>query len=398
MGPKCTPGNGWKPCDRGSRPDITDFLERLPDSFLLHTKHSNRSETYGDGPWISYQLYPIIVIILLLSLLSLLLFGFLLLFIATIRVLTVSLTTCYNFLPRAMLHGRRPWCSGCSRSRRKPLKVLGWKAPFPTAEWNNEMWRCLGVENKKQKSHLKAQRSSFSPMISWGAFPSFWDVPDMFDGYWDVHLESWNKHLWEATRTTPLRRTCWILSISRILQDSQWRYLKTILPNKGLKKRFMIGLIAWVSLVAPECLRLRFRDWASWSVRYFLTCHLYERYVKCMHTSCIQHSLIQPCMDAYTQVHVTKSLANITCFLISKRNLKQQRSISGPPRSHFGCIFLGGNLLTLTLDWNLGMFKNLMLSSSPKVGGSYGCPINPLSQRYWPRFISIPGYLARASK
>lgn len=190
--------------------------------------------------------------ILLLSLLSLLLFGFLLLFIATIRVLTVSLTV-LQFLA-APCFKSRPWCSGCSRSRRKPLKVLGWKAPYPVP---NETTRCDGCDavlewKTRNSNHLKAQRSPFSPMISWGAFPSFWDVPDMFDGHWDVHLESWNKHLWEATRTTPLRRTCWILSISRILQDSQWTYLKTILPNKGLKKRFMIGLIAWVSLVAPE--------------------------------------------------------------------------------------------------------------------------------------------------
>ena len=67
----------------------------------------------------------------------------------------------------------------------------------------------------------------------------------------------------------------------------------------------------------------------------------------------------------WTQIHVFKTLA----FLISKRNLKQQRSISGTSRSHCGCIFLGGNLLTLTLLWTFGMFKDLLLSSSPNVGG-----------------------------
>ena len=91
LGPKSTPGNGWKPCDRGSRPEITDFLERLPDSFLLHTKHSNRSETYGDGPWISYQLYPIIIVIIIIIVVIIVIVTIRIL-IATIQVLTVSLT------------------------------------------------------------------------------------------------------------------------------------------------------------------------------------------------------------------------------------------------------------------------------------------------------------------
>ena len=169
MGPKSTPGNGWKPCDRGSRPEITDFLERLPDSFLLHTKHSNRSETYGDGPWISYQLYPIIIVIIVIVTIRIL--------IATIRVLTVRLTALQ--LVAAPCFKSRPWCSGCSRSRRKPLKVLGWKALYHLYHlycrmkkpWKKRglLVRCLGVETLEttNSKHLKARRNPVRPVISW---------------------------------------------------------------------------------------------------------------------------------------------------------------------------------------------------------------------------------------
>ena len=118
----------------------------------------------------------------------------------------------------------------------------------------------------------------------------------------------------EATRTTPLRRTCWIFSA----RGDKKRFAMKIFKDHTPKPRIKKEVYDWIDRLSIfSCTRIEwwFRDWASWTFRYFWTCHLSERYVKCMHTSCIQHSLIQPCMDACTQVHVIQSLANI--FLVS---------------------------------------------------------------------------------
>ena len=275
------------------------------------------------------------------------------------------------------------------QKQKEAVEGLGMEGAIPSVPsvlpnektWKNEV--CDGVLEWK---HWKQQTQTISkpkeaPLVRW------------FHGPGIIRVAPVGGHTDDSTAED-------LLNFFSISEDTQ-RFAMKIFKDHTSKQRIKKEVYDWIDRLSIfSCTRMEwwFRDWASWTFRYFLTCHLSERYVKCMHTSCIQHSFIQPCMDACTQVHVIKSLANITCFLISKRNLKQQRSISGPPRSHFGCIFLGGNLLTLTLLWTLGMFKNLMLSSSPKVGGNYGCPINPLSQRYWPLFISIPGYLARASQ
>ena len=116
----------------------------------------------------------------------------------------------------------RPWCSGCSRSRRKPLKVSGWKAPSTCANFENLCdISVLGWSNKLNPK--ESQRSSLNhrSLLIW------WSCPFILRSRTCLTVKLANiglcaepsKHqLWQATRTTPPWRTFRILTISRILK------------------------------------------------------------------------------------------------------------------------------------------------------------------------------------